>query len=84
MFNGRHWCRVWSRGISLNVIIVITQSVVDRSILGEHGLAFGMLHSGKGTLSASETVASSSTISIGTWASKCVVNWSHKGGSTDT
>jgi hypothetical protein len=88
--NCRFWCvesttmshcsnlRVNICGISLNVIIGVTQTVVNRSIRREEGLTLSMLDGGKGALSASETMASCSTVSIGTWTAKCVVNWSHE------
>lgn len=67
----------------LNVILMITQTVVKWSILLVEGIAFSVLDCGQGALSVSQASSSGTTSSVSTWACKSVINGSGKGSTTD-
>jgi hypothetical protein len=69
--------------IGLNVILMITQTVVKWSILLVEGIAFSVLNGGQGALSVSQASSSGTTSSVSTWACESVINRSGKGSTTD-
>lgn len=54
-------------GEGLNVITVVTQSIVKWGILGEQGIALSVLNGGEGALSMSHASSSMATFTVSAW-----------------
>jgi hypothetical protein len=54
-------------GEGLNVITVVTQSIVKWGILGEQGIALSVLNGGESALSLSEASSSMATFTVSAW-----------------
>ena len=58
---------MWGSGEGLNVVRVVTKSVIERSILLEESIALSVLDGSEGALSMSQASSSCATFSISAW-----------------